>query len=87
MRPPSPPHLEVADPDGVRHIWRNACPHTGGPLAQPGTLPLSRDGRHLVCQTHGALFRIEDGLCIAGPCAGTRLSPVPPRPDGAAGPK
>jgi len=26
---------------------------------------------------HGALFRIEDGECLQGPCPGQRLSAVP----------
>ena len=26
---------------------------------------------------HGALFRLEDGVCVAGPCAGERLKPWP----------
>jgi len=32
--------------------------------------------RTIVCATHGATFRPEDGYCIAGPCAGDRLEPV-----------
>jgi len=35
------------------------------------------EGRHLVCSTHGAVFRPEDGYCLAGPCAGESLEPVP----------
>ena len=31
----------------------------------------------IVCSTHGAEFRIEDGLCIGGPCRGDRLESVP----------
>jgi nitrite reductase/ring-hydroxylating ferredoxin subunit len=30
-----------------------------------------------LCSSHGALFRIVDGVCIAGPCAGQRLWPWP----------
>ena len=33
-------------------------------------------GEHLICATHGALFRFEDGVCIAGPCAGDALEPL-----------
>jgi len=28
------------------------------------------------CATHGALFRIRDGYCVAGPCAGQGLIPL-----------
>jgi nitrite reductase/ring-hydroxylating ferredoxin subunit len=29
-----------------------------------------------VCSTHGAEFRLEDGLCTSGPCLGERLQQV-----------
>jgi nitrite reductase/ring-hydroxylating ferredoxin subunit len=57
--------------------YLNQCPHTGGPLDWvPGRF-LSAEGGLIQCSTHGALFRIEDGFCIWGPCAGTSLAPVP----------
>jgi nitrite reductase/ring-hydroxylating ferredoxin subunit len=37
---------------------------------------LSDDGRFIVCSTHGALFRIEDGHCLDGPCVGQALERV-----------
>jgi len=54
----------------------NSCPHTRGPLdwVEGQFLDLTRE--HIVCATHGALFRIGDGHCIAGPCAGDCLTPV-----------
>lgn len=60
-----------ADAEVQRYF--NICPHSGGPLARPGVSPVARDGLHLVCQTHGALFRVSDGVCVAGPCQGARL--------------
>jgi nitrite reductase/ring-hydroxylating ferredoxin subunit len=56
--------------------YRNECPHAGSPLDLMPDQFLSADGRHLQCHTHGALFRIEDGMCIAGPCLGRALAPV-----------
>jgi nitrite reductase/ring-hydroxylating ferredoxin subunit len=57
----------------------NSCPHWGSPLdLVPGRF-LARDGRHILCTTHGALFRIDDGRCIKGPCLGAALRPVPCR--------
>ena len=54
----------------------NSCPHTGGPLDWvPGRF-LSMDKRHIQCATHDALFRLDDGVCIAGPCTGERLTAV-----------
>ena len=29
------------------------------------------------CATHGAIFRVEDGVCLAGPCQGDQLTPLP----------
>jgi nitrite reductase/ring-hydroxylating ferredoxin subunit len=54
----------------------NSCPHTGGPLdwIEGQFLDLAKE--HIVCATHGALFRNGDGHCLAGPCAGDRLTPV-----------
>ncbi len=54
----------------------NSCPHTGGPLDWVEGQFLDRSGQLIVCATHGALFRLADGHCIAGPCAGDRLTPV-----------
>jgi nitrite reductase/ring-hydroxylating ferredoxin subunit len=65
---------------GVRVLaYVNACPHLGTPL---DTLPdrlLADDGHHFLCSTHGALFRIEDGYCVSGPCQGDSLVPLPVR--------
>ena len=58
-------------------IYVNACPHLGTSLDLLPDRFLSRDGTQLICATHGALFRIEDGFCTDGPCAGDRLEPVP----------
>jgi nitrite reductase/ring-hydroxylating ferredoxin subunit len=56
--------------------YRNECPHAGSPLDLLPDQFLSDDGKHLLCHTHGALFRIDDGMCIAGPCLGRALVPV-----------
>jgi nitrite reductase/ring-hydroxylating ferredoxin subunit len=57
--------------------WLNHCPHKGMPLEwQPDDF-LDDEGEHIICATHGALFDIEDGSCLGGPCRGQGLSPVP----------
>jgi nitrite reductase/ring-hydroxylating ferredoxin subunit len=53
--------------------YENSCPHNGSPLDWLPDRFLDRGGRHILCATHGALFRIEDGFCLSGPCAGSRL--------------
>jgi nitrite reductase/ring-hydroxylating ferredoxin subunit len=56
--------------------YLNHCPHTGGPLDWVPDQFLNPEGDLVQCATHHALFRIEDGLCIQGPCAGRSLTPV-----------
>ena len=59
--------------DDAFFVYVNSCPHIGSPLdLQPGRF-LNQDGTHIICTTHGALFRIDDGYCVSGPCAGANL--------------
>jgi nitrite reductase/ring-hydroxylating ferredoxin subunit len=57
--------------------YEDRCPHAGWPLAALDDRFLTRTGEHILCSGHGALFRPADGVCVAGPCAGQRLSPWP----------
>jgi nitrite reductase/ring-hydroxylating ferredoxin subunit len=59
------------------HGYLDRCPHAGLPLAQKLDDYLTPDGAWIACSWHGALFRIDDGRCIGGPCAGQSLSPWP----------
>jgi nitrite reductase/ring-hydroxylating ferredoxin subunit len=59
------------------HAYVNRCPHAGHPLnLQPHEF-LTMDRSLVLCRSHGALFEIVTGLCVAGPCAGARLRRVP----------
>ena len=58
-------------------VYVNSCPHIGVPLDWAPDRFLSTDASRIVCATHGAEFRIEDGACVAGPCLGDRLEAVP----------
>jgi nitrite reductase/ring-hydroxylating ferredoxin subunit len=80
--------MSLAFPDGpvdvfvVRqgdrvYAYLNQCPHTGGPLDWVPDQFLNLEQDHIQCATHAALFRIRDGLCVAGPCSGDRLTAVP----------
>jgi nitrite reductase/ring-hydroxylating ferredoxin subunit len=61
------------------YAYVNSCPHVGTPLDMwPGRF-LTRDGEYILCATHGALFRIEDGHCVAGPCVGRGLTALETR--------
>ena len=55
----------------------DSCPHAGWPLALADDRYLTREGDRILCGGHGALFRLEDGLCTAGPCAAESLDPWP----------
>ena len=58
---------------GKVFTYENSCPHIGTPLDfQPGNF-LNAEKTHIICATHGALFRIGDGHCVSGPCAGKGL--------------
>lgn len=57
-------------------VYVNSCPHVGSPLDfAPGRF-LNPDKSMILCSTHGALFRIEDGHCVSGPCAEQSLTKV-----------
>ncbi|HUK58403.1 MAG TPA: Rieske (2Fe-2S) protein [Stellaceae bacterium] len=61
---------------GVLRGYVNSCPHIGTPLDWLPDRFFDKSGEHLLCGTHGALFRPEDGLCVRGPCVGMRLLPA-----------
>ena len=55
----------------------NRCPHAGHPLNLLPDRFLTPDGALILCSSHGALFEKLTGFCVAGPCAGRALTPVP----------
>ena len=57
--------------------YLNSCPHTGGPLDWVPDQFLNLDRDYIQCATHDALFRCNDGECVAGPCKGDYLTAVP----------
>jgi len=63
--------------DGQVFVYRNSCPHLGVELNWQEDQFLDLDGALIQCATHGALFIIENGECVAGPCRGKSLESVP----------
>lgn len=53
--------------------YLNRCPHTGVNLDWVPNQFLDSNHEFIQCATHGALFNIEDGYCLRGPCVGDRL--------------
>ena len=57
--------------------YANDCPHVHGPLDwKPGEF-LTEDADYIICAMHGAVFQLDDGLCVGGPCRGDHLDSVP----------
>lgn len=58
------------------YVYRNLCPHRGIRLEWQPDQFLDYEGQYIQCATHGALFTIDGGECIAGPCPGESLTAV-----------
>ena len=58
--------------------WLDACPHYPGgtPMAWRSNAYLNGEGTHLACHSHGALFDLETGECVLGPCLGQGLTRI-----------
>ncbi|MET0377856.1 MAG: Rieske (2Fe-2S) protein [Spongiibacteraceae bacterium] len=69
--------LLVVRRDRQLFAYHNRCPHLGVELNWLPDQFLDRDGELIQCATHGALFLIDGGRCIAGPCRGKSLQPIP----------
>lgn len=63
------------DGEQVR-AYLNRCRHLPIPIDGGTRRFLDDDERHLICRTHGALYRREDGYCVSGPCRGLSLHPI-----------
>jgi nitrite reductase/ring-hydroxylating ferredoxin subunit len=70
-------YLFAVKKDGQLFLYWNRCPHLGTPLEWEEDKFLDADGALIQCSTHGALFQIEDGDCLAGPCKGKHLHAIP----------
>lgn len=54
--------------------YLNRCAHVPVELDfNPGDF-FDDSGLYFVCATHGAMYAPDSGLCLAGPCAGRRLT-------------
>jgi nitrite reductase/ring-hydroxylating ferredoxin subunit len=62
--------------DNTIFAYWNLCPHRSSPLNWVPNQFLDVENQLIQCTLHGALFEIDTGLCIAGPCSGDNLQPV-----------
>ncbi|MEM7027080.1 MAG: Rieske 2Fe-2S domain-containing protein [Pseudomonadota bacterium] len=58
------------------YTYANSCPHTGINLNWKPNEFLNTDETYIQCAVHGALFDIENGQCLHGPCLGDSLKPI-----------
>ena len=56
--------------------YLNRCPHAVHPLNWQSNDFLTLDDALIICRSHGALFDISSGLCVAGPCGGAHLPTI-----------
>jgi nitrite reductase/ring-hydroxylating ferredoxin subunit len=62
------------DHDELR-AYLNECRHLPIPL-DAGSRQFLVAGE-LQCSTHGARYRLRDGMCVSGPCRGAALASLP----------
>ena len=58
------------------YVYKNSCPHIGVALEWVEDQFLDSSRSMIQCANHGALFIIESGKCVAGPCTGQKLTPA-----------
>ncbi|HKP62149.1 MAG TPA: Rieske (2Fe-2S) protein [Polyangiales bacterium] len=65
----------VLDDEGIARAYLNQCRHL--PIPLDGGSRQFLIGGQLHCGTHGARYRLNDGLCVLGPCRGASLFALP----------
>ncbi len=55
------------------YAYKNQCPHLGINLEWEADQFMDFEDYFLQCSSHSALFQVEDGLCVSGPCIGKAL--------------
>ena len=73
--------LLVVRREGRVYAYQNRCPHRGVTLEWQPDQFLDSSASLIQCATHSALFLIESGECVAGPCAGQFLTAIDCRED------
>ncbi len=68
--------LFIVKKDAVVAVYENSCPHTQGPLDWTPDQFLNMDNNYIMCANHGALFEINNGFCVYGPCKSQSLKKI-----------
>jgi nitrite reductase/ring-hydroxylating ferredoxin subunit len=61
---------------GQPRAYLNRCAHVPIELDWVQGEFFESSGLYLMCQTHGAIYLPESGVCAGGPCRGGRLKPI-----------
>ena len=61
---------------GKLFAYENTCRHIPISLDYGDNRFFTNRGDALMCQTHGAIYEPDTGLCTRGPCAGASLFPL-----------
>lgn len=67
----------VVKKEGKYYAYRNVCRHLPIALDIGDSGVFTHDNKYLQCHLHGAVYEIETGLCIGGPCEGASLGTLP----------
>ena len=73
---PQGDNIFITQREGAFYAYQNICPHLQVELEFLENQFLDADKEYIQCSTHGALFVVETGECIAGPCQGQSLQKV-----------
>jgi nitrite reductase/ring-hydroxylating ferredoxin subunit len=66
----------LANFQGALVAYENVCRHLPLSLDYGDGRFFTEDGKHFICQTHGAMYEPLTGLCVEGPCQGASLKPL-----------
>lgn len=61
---------------GQPRAYLNRCAHVPIELDWVKGEFFESSGLYLMCQTHGAIYLPDTGVCAGGPCRGGRLRPI-----------
>jgi nitrite reductase/ring-hydroxylating ferredoxin subunit len=66
-------NIFVARKGDQAFAYLNWCPHNQVLIDQIPNKFFNADKSYIQCSKHGALFQVEDGFCVEGPCEGESL--------------
>ena len=72
-----PMEIFIIHRQGDFFAYLNRCPHTGISLNWQPHQFFDITQEYIQCATHDALFEVDSGFCVRGPCAGAYLQAIP----------